>query len=597
MSLLRRAVTLTAVWACLLSAWAGAAGAATFEVEVFSDEADPAGCDADCSLREAIIAANDTPEADTVRLPPGVHQIGTEPGNGGPQTGDFDIAADLSIEPMGGGEVTIDGDDLDRVFDVAPGVELRLRDLRVANGAGAAGVDDGLDGGGIRTAGRVVLTRMLLESNLGRRWGGAVAVTAGGSLEAVNSTFKDNEAGTRGGAISVSRNPGADPDASVKLDQSVVTGNSLRDASGEGGGIHAFASTLVLDASEVSGNTAGVGGGIDVDNVASLTLRNSTVSGNRGTLASFGGVGGVLARGEVTTLIEDSTIARNVAGSGAADYVHNTVASGSTVRTTLRRALFAEGARDGGGAAPACDIQADVTVDSAHSLADDGSCRLGAPTDRPAAAPVLGALGQNGGPTRTHALGAGSAAIDAGGTGCPATDQRGAGFPRPLGAACDIGAFEAPSSGAPDGDGDGFPDVSDNCPSVGNPDQANADGDASGDACEDDDDNDGRADAADNCSLVANPGQENTDGAPDGGDACDADDDGDGVADVADNCALTPNREQEDRNRDGFGDVCQPGVSGTVELDDKPADGALVVLCVFGGQCRQEATDARGRYR
>lgn len=45
----------------------------------------------------------------------------------------------------------------------------------------------------------------------------------------------------------------------------------------------------------------------------------------------------------------------------------------------------------------------------------------------------------NGGPTKTQALGAGSAAIDAG-AGCAATDQRG--LARPSGPACDIGAYE-----------------------------------------------------------------------------------------------------------------------------------------------------------
>jgi hypothetical protein len=54
-------------------------------------------------------------------------------------------------------------------------------------------------------------------------------------------------------------------------------------------------------------------------------------------------------------------------------------------------------------------------------------------------------LADNGGPTQTMALGAGSAALDKTPTGsanCPAsgTDQRG--FPRPSGPACDIGAFE-----------------------------------------------------------------------------------------------------------------------------------------------------------
>jgi hypothetical protein len=55
----------------------------------------------------------------------------------------------------------------------------------------------------------------------------------------------------------------------------------------------------------------------------------------------------------------------------------------------------------------------------------------------------IGALADNGGPTWTHALGAGSPAIDAASdAACPATDQRG--VARPQGARCDIGSYEAP---------------------------------------------------------------------------------------------------------------------------------------------------------
>jgi M6 family metalloprotease-like protein len=62
-------------------------------------------------------------------------------------------------------------------------------------------------------------------------------------------------------------------------------------------------------------------------------------------------------------------------------------------------------------------------------------------------------------------------------------------------------------TGALDGDGDGHPDLRDNCPSVFNPQQGNQDGDVRGDAC-------------DNCPVKFNPGQEDVDG--DGhGDACD----------------------------------------------------------------------------
>ncbi len=72
------------------------------------------------------------------------------------------------------------------------------------------------------------------------------------------------------------------------------------------------------------------------------------------------------------------------------------------------------------------------------NMASDNTCGTG--PGMIVADPVLGALASNGGPTKTHALLAGSPAIDAA-TDCGVTtDQRY--VARPQGAACDIGAFE-----------------------------------------------------------------------------------------------------------------------------------------------------------
>ena len=90
-----------------------------------------------------------------------------------------------------------------------------------------------------------------------------------------------------------------------------------------------------------------------------------------------------------------------------------------------------------------------------------------------------------------------------------------------------------------DDDNDGILDVDDNCPLIGNADQADADNDGLGDVCDTDDDNDGILDAQDNCPLTPNPNQADADG--DGiGDVCDDDADNDGVPNALDQCPDTP---------------------------------------------------------
>ncbi len=122
-------------------------------------------------------------------------------------------------------------------------------------------------------------------------------------------------------------------------------------------------------------------------------------------------------------------------------------------------------------------------------------------------------------------------------------------------------AYEGFGSTNTDVDEDGVLNHLDNCPELPNPDQADTDGDRTGDACNDADDGDGDewADWIDNCPETANPLQDDADG--NGlGDLCnDAEDaDGDEWADALDNCPEEGNPAQTDRDGDRIGDACDP---------------------------------------
>ena len=92
----------------------------------------------------------------------------------------------------------------------------------------------------------------------------------------------------------------------------------------------------------------------------------------------------------------------------------------------------------------------------------------------------------------------------------------------------------------------------DNCPSTSNPDQADFDVDATGDACDACTDTDG--DGFGNPGFPANTCEDDI--CPTVPDPDQADTDEDGFGDACDNCPLVDNPGQEDADADGIGDVC-----------------------------------------
>lgn len=228
--------------------------------------------------------------------------------------------------------------------------------------------------------------------------------------------------------------------ATLVLNQIAVQ-DGLAVVGNEGGGILNVGGTLIVSNSTISGNSAAFGGGIysDTDLVGGVTrLVNCTLYGN-----SASTWGGGLYNNDGRTALIHCTVTSNTApagkGSGVASY-------GDAVTETVVGSSIIAGNVNSDADLPAGTSNSFISVDfnligSGNAL---GDFNLGGDATG-VAAPQLGVLNHNGGPTPTVALLAGSPAINAGGPPTALiTDQRGAS--RPQGHARDAGAFEAVAS-------------------------------------------------------------------------------------------------------------------------------------------------------
>ncbi len=250
----------------------------------------------------------------------------------------------------------------------------------------------------------------------------------GTALPASTSTISITGPTTAGAGVTIdaggkSRITTVNSGASLTLAFLSLTGGNNSDT---GGGAIYNQGTLSINNCTFMGNSVADFGGAIVNVRGTLTVSNSTFAGNSsdsrgGAIYNFG-----------TLTIDSSTFSGNSASIGGALYL-----SGGTA--TLTNSIVAGNT----GSTSGSNIYANVSSASDYNVVDNtantnvtGKHNINAPAK-------LGALADNGGPTQTFALLAGSPAIDAGSTALT-VDQRG--LKRPIGNSPDIGAFEVQNS-------------------------------------------------------------------------------------------------------------------------------------------------------
>lgn len=339
-------------------------------------------------------------------------------------------------------------------------------------------------------------------------YGGALYAANDGELEIIDSTFENNTATTDGGAIYIYNDNDATISGStftnneslydggaiygenvynVTIVDCTITGNSAGD---DGGGLSLFPTdpaVLSITNTTIDSNDAGNnGGGLNVEAGGAVTVNitNSTVSNNTAEASA-----GILFNDpDITATINNSTISANAALYGGGGIYINPGSSLTINQSTISANSAAGTSPETGGGGIALGDNTSVVTLSGSIVSGNTSNIVGAEdiglystlpsytgsvsafnsiigevdsritvdgtNNVTTTNPMLGALANNGGPTKTMALLTGSPAIDAGPNPVATFtgnefDQRGAGYARIVGGLADIGAFELQPSSEP----------------------------------------------------------------------------------------------------------------------------------------------------
>lgn len=371
---------------------------------------------------------------------------------------------DLTIAGKGRFDLTIDGNRVGRVFSHRGVGTLHLDRMSVANGRVAVS-DFGAAVGGCISANRLVLTRSRVHHCEAFSPGGLDTISAGGGI-AVRSALISHSSVFSNASLGRGEGGGIDSDpGSVTLYRSQVYGNfasmggginsrggvsatySLihgNGAAGEGGGIRVREGTLRLNKSTVSANrtddsrespvgTISIGGGLHVDMGVRTVIVSSTISGNSAAEAGAAVLDGAD--------VYNSTVAFNQNGFYASGPSADCGLLAAFHTQSLRSysSIFAKNTCPGGATT---DVRGWPGIGGTDNLIGRADVPVPSDTIR-TIEPRLLPLGNYGGPVRTHALRSDSPAINRGSNVLQQEfDQRGPGYPRVKGAFADIGAVE-----------------------------------------------------------------------------------------------------------------------------------------------------------
>lgn len=414
------------------------AQASTYVVNLQTDNKPGACTKSDCTLREAVMAANKHRGADTIVLPSTKRYVLSIASTGEDRAanGDLDVTSGrLKVVHPGRGTATIDAKGIDRVFDIS--ATTTLDRLTIRGGFSSKTDGDGDGGGIIVTRGSLTVVSSHVVHNKAP-WvggnGGGIDSDTSGLVKLIDSEVSHNDSGGSGGGVEASTN------GKLLIQRSTIASNKAAQA----GGIMTFGPTVRVVESTVSNNLAsagpgveGDGGGIYVGPGGRVEVTNSTLSGN----GAYTSGGGIFSDARSNATISFSTIVRNRAD---ADHANGGTTGGVHLRTQgvqvaararISNSVLALNTEANGVATDCGGIGFLGTGINLISTTNQGSCSAATPIL--AADPRLGPLARNGGPTLTVALLSGSPAIGAAVGTAPKYDQRGVRRKDP-----DLGAYE-----------------------------------------------------------------------------------------------------------------------------------------------------------